>query len=246
MRKILVPLCMLISYCVYGQISMNSEGFVYLFSGEKVNASSVEYREHFMGGGYFVVGKERFSADLIKFYQDERGFFANTKRLNFSKKSIFSKRIMNGKVNLYERVKFHTTPSYKDANGFYNPGTSSVTIKSYYNKGFDDLKKANYKNLSIDLTDNSESIRYLNKYKKIRNAQTVLSIVGGVLVAGGLSTLYLKTKDVNYNDPNHKNPNITPNMLVAVIGGGFIGASYYLSFPKRDKLKKAIDAYNWE
>jgi len=237
--------CLLASVCSYGQVATNTGSFVYLYSGEQVNANVVEYRDQFMGGGYFVVGTEQYRADLVKFYKDANGFYANTKRLNVTGKSVFSKRIINGRVNLFEQEKMYTTPSYIDAAGTYNPGTSSKTIKNYYNKGFSDLKKANYKNLKIDLADSPESMGYINKYRKYENVQIVLSLVGGALIATGITSYFIKTSDVNRNAPNYKEPNTTPNMLIAVAGGGLVGCSYYLSFPKRSKLKKAIDAYNW-
>jgi len=238
-------ICLLANICTYGQVATNTGSFVYLYSGEQINANVVEYRDRFMGGGYFVVGSEQYSADLVKFYKDANGFYANTKKLNVTGKSVFSKRIISGRVNLFEQEKMYTTPSYIEVSGAYNPGTSSKTIKNYYNKGFSDLKKANYKNLKIDLADSPESMGYINKYRKYKNVQIVLSIVGGALIATGITSYFIKTSDVNRNAPNYKEPNTTPNMLIAVAGGGLVGCSYYLSFPKRSKLKKAIDAYNW-
>lgn len=245
MKKWLTIFFTLASYVVFSQTDSTNIRFVYLFTGEKIKSEVVEFRDQFMGSGYFLVGKEQYSADLVKFYKDAKGFYANTKRLNVASKSVFSKRIISGRVNLFEQEKMYTTPSYIDVAGTYNPGTSSKTIKNYYNKGFGDLKKATYKNLKIDLADSPESIEYLSKYRKYKNVQIVLSIVGGALIVSGITTYFIKTSDVDRNAPNYKEPNTTPNMLVAVAGGGLVGFSYYLSFPKRDKLKKAIDAYNW-
>lgn len=245
MKKWLTITCLLASYIGFSQTDSASIRFVYLYSGEKIKSDVVEFRDQFMGSGYFFVGKEQYSADLVKFYKDANGFYANTKKLNVTGKSVFSKRIISGRVNLFEQEKMYTTPSYLDAAGVYNPGTSSKTIKNYYNKGFSDLKKANYKNLKIDLADSPESMGYIKKYRKYKNVQIALSIVGGALVATGVTSYFVKTSNVDRNVPNYKEPNTTPSMLIALAGGGLIGFSYYLSFPKRDKLKKAIDAYNW-
>ncbi len=244
MKKWITVAYLLISYVTFGQTDSANIRFVYLFTGEKIYSEVVEHRDQFMGSGYFLVGKEQYRADLVKFYKDASGFYANTKKLNVTGKSIFSKRIITGRVNLFEQEKMYTTPSYIDAAGTFNPGTSSKTIKSYYNKGFGDLKKANYKNLKIDLADSPESMGYISKYRKYKNVQIILSVVGGALVATGITSYFIKS-DVDRNAPNYKEPNTTPDMLIAVAGGGLIGCSYYLSFPKRDKLKKAIEAYNW-
>lgn len=245
MKKWLTTICLLIGYVSFGQTDSTNIRFVYLFTGEKINSDVVEFRDQFMGSGYFHVGNEQYSADLVKFYKDSKGFYANTKKLNMTGKSVFSKRIISGRVNLFEQEKMYTTPSYIDAAGTYNPGISSKTIKSYYNKGFGDLKKATYKNLKVDLADSPESVGYLSKYRRYKNIQIVLSFVGGALVATGITSYFIKTSDADRKAPNYKEPNTTPDMLIAVAGGGLIGCSYYLSFPKRNKLKKAIDAYNW-
>ncbi len=245
MKKWLTIFCVLAGYVVFGQADSTNIRFVYLFTGEKIKSEVVEFRDQFIGSGYFLVGKEQYSADLVKFYRDANGFYANTRKLNMSGKSVFSKRVINGRVNLFEKEKMYTTPSYIDAAGTYNPGASSKTIKNYYNKGFGDLKKATYKNLKIDLADSPESMGYLKKYRKYKNVQIALSIVGGALIATGVTSYFIKTSDVDRNAPNYKEPNTTPSMLIALAGGGLVGCSYYLSFPKRNKLKKAIDAYNW-
>ncbi len=245
MKRLLTIIGLLASYVAFSQTDSASIRFVYLFTGQKVSSDLVEYRDQFMGSGYFMVGNERYSADLVKFYRDASGFYANTMKLNVTGKSVFSKRIISGRVSLYERVKMYTTPSYIDASGSYNPGASSKTIKNYYNKGFGDLKMATYHNLKIDLADSPESLGYIKKYKKYKNVQIILSIVGGAMIATGVTSYFMKTSDVDRNVPGYKEPNTTPNMLIAVAGGGLVGFSYYLSFPKRDKLKKAIDAYNW-
>lgn len=245
MKKWLTIICIMASFNAFSQTDSATIKFVYLFTGQKVSSNVVEYRDQFMGSGYFQVGNERYSAGLVKFYKDAFGFYANTMKLNLTGKSIFSKRILSGRVNLFERVKMYTTPSYIDASGSYNPGASSKTIKNFYNKGFGDLKVATYHNLKVDLADSPESLGYLKKYRRIKNTQIILSIVGGALFATGVTNYFIKVNDVDRSVPSYKEPNTTPEMLTAVAGGGLIGVSYYLSFPKRDKLKKAIDAYNW-
>lgn len=245
MKKIIVLGFVFVSTLVFGQNDSPKEKFVYLFSDSLVKSHMVEFRYQYNDKSYLVTDSGRYRVDLVKFYQNESGFFANTKALNFSNASIFAKRIVSGRINLYEIVKVRTTPGSIEAYGVLSPGTTSIKIKNYYNKEFGDIRKANYHNLLNDLADCPESVGYLVRYKNIRNTQTVLSIVGGALIAGGLATLYSRTKDVNRNDPNYKEPNIRPNLAVAMVGAGCIGMSYYISFSKHRKLKSAIDAYNW-
>ncbi|RPH31717.1 MAG: hypothetical protein EHM93_12275 [Bacteroidales bacterium] len=235
----------LLQIMIFGQSVMAQENFIYLFDGTQVKSRIVDIRDPFTKKSYFIADSGRYSAELVKFYSNENGFFANTRRLNFSGSSIFISRVIVGKVNLYERVKLHATPGNFGTNGVYSPGATGVTIKNYYNIGFGDLRKATYKNLAMDLGDNPESMKNLAKYHNYTRVQTVMSIIGGALIASGIISYYIKTKDVNYDDPNHKDPDVKPSIGFIVAGAGCIGVSYYISFPKRDRLKRVVENYNW-
>ena len=163
---------------------------------------------------------------------------ANTRNLNPSGTSVFVPRITKGNINLYEREVYvqHSSPT---GFGFYG----GKRIDNYYNIGFNELKKANYKNLNLDLADNPESMLHLNKYKSLRNTETGLYVAGGTLLVLGFATVMHKTKDWDGTDAMPK-PNVTANVVVFFAGGICIGTGALLNLSKPKHIKNAISAYN--
>lgn len=218
--------------------------FLYTFTGEIIACKNLEYKTPFLGRSRFIADSEEYSPSNIKFYKDETGFYANTEAFNFSGLSDFNQRVRKGKINLYEEERTFNTPGgYNSGTGFYSPGYTSRRVLYYYNKGFSDLKKANYKNLSEDLADNPESILCLEKYKSISHTQTVLGFVGSGLVIVGFATLMNKTKDWDGSN-NQPEPDVSGNIATIVVGASCFGVCYVLSFTKPKHLKAAINAYN--
>ena len=150
----------------FGQAEKN-KNFIYTYSDSLVFGKTIEYKQAFLGSSYFLVDSKKIQSDLVKFYKNESGFYANSKTINFSGTSSFSKRIRKGNINLFEKVTTSYHPGhFNSATGMFAGGMANSSIKNYYNKGFDDLKKANFQNLSLDLADNPASMFYLDKFKK--------------------------------------------------------------------------------
>ena len=225
---------------VFGQVN-ESKDFLYFFT-DSVVYGNVEYKTPFLDTDHFLLNSKRIALENVKFYKNQTRFFANTKNVNFWRTSTFSECIRKGKINLYEKVKVNTSPGHFTASGVYMGGTSSVTILNYYNKGFDDLKKANYTNLSLDLADNSESMKHLLKYKKVQNTETSFWVAGGAAILVGFVTLVNKTYDVDYD--TEPSPNVSANLATIGIGAGCCLVSYIISFSKPEHLRKAVDVYN--
>jgi len=225
---------------LFGQINENKD-YVYFFT-DSILYGNVDYKKPFIGAAYLKVDSLKIQLDKVKFYKNQTGFFANSKNINFSGTSSFSERIRKGRINLFEKENTNYNPGHFTSTGMYMGGTTSTTILNYYNRGFGDLKKANYKNLSMELADNPESLIHLNKFKSVQSTQNVLYVVGGALVVGGLATLINKTKDVDYD--TEPSPNVTSNIVTIGLGAGCFLVSYTMSFSKPEHLRKAVDAYN--
>lgn len=228
---------------IFGQVDEN-KNFIYSFSDSVIYGRIIEYKTPFLGSSHFLVDSKKIQPDLVKFYRNETGFYANTKTVNFSGTSSFTERIRKGKINLYEKETTTYSPGhFNSTTGMYSGGMITKNIKNYYNKGFGDLKKANYQNLNLDLSDNPASMIYLNKYKSVRDAQTVLYIVGGATLIGGFATLINKIQNTDSND-SEPEPNVTGSLVAVGIGAGCFWVSYFMSFSKPKHLRNAIDAYN--
>ncbi|WP_114783159.1 hypothetical protein [Botryobacter ruber] len=244
MKKILLLLLGFIALhpVAFGQVD-ETRNFIYLYSDSVIYARTIDYKTPLLGGAHLIVDARKVKGELVKFYQNEKGFFANTSNLNFTGGTTFSERIRKGKINLYELETVNYSPGhFSPGTGMYTGGGSSRNIKNYYNIGFGELKKADYKNLSVDLGENPESLAHLNKYKSNTNTQTILYVVGGAAILGGIISF------ANSGEPQNNEVHATPNMTVPLIGLGIGGASlwtsYLISLSKPKHLRSAIDAYN--
>lgn len=219
--------------------------FIYTNTGEIIFGKNVDYEKPFLGSPFIQIDTKKFQLDKVEFYKNETGFYANTANISFSGSSAFSQRIRKGKINLYEKETTNYSPGhFNSATGMYSGGFSTKKIKYYYNIGFGELKKANYKNLCIDLANKPESVIYLNKYKLANKTQIALTVIGGALIVGGFATLNNKTSNSDMANSQADEPNISGNLATICIGAGCVCASYIIYLSKPKHLKRAIDLYN--
>lgn len=233
---------------IFAQID-ERKNFVYLYSDSVIYGNIIELKKPFLGASYIRLDSAKIPVEKVKFFQHEKGFFANTKDLSFTGTSQFSERISKGKLNLYEKE----TQSTNYSPGMYGgrSGISTVTIKNYYNSGFGPLKKASYKNISADLQSSPESMVFMNKFKASSRAQGVLYAVGGAAIIGGVVSLASHMKSESQSTfgksgPDGDGPNLhAPSIALIGVGAGCFWASYFISLSKPKQLKRAIDAYNY-
>lgn len=236
------------SQFVFAQVD-ERKSFVYLYSDSVVYGNVVELKKPLFGASHLRVDSLKIPADQVKFFQAEKGFFANTKEFSFTGTSQFSERISAGKLNLYEKE----TRSVSYSAGMYGGmGTSTVTIKNYYNMGYGPLKKATYTNLSADLQSNAESMLHLDKFKSTTRTQTVLYGVGGGALLGGIIALVSNMQSESpspsgtpQGDVRKNSKAIAPAVAMLGVGAGCFWASYFVSLSKPKHLKRAVDAYNY-
>jgi len=217
-----------------------TRNYIYFFSDSVLYCRNVELGSSFSRGTYLMCDTLVVDPYRVKFFRGETGFFANTMKINFSGTATFCERVRRGKINLYERDVTTSSPGFYGPNGMYTSGGATRTIKNFYNKGFGDLKKASYKNLVVDLSDNPESMLYLDKYKKASRKETIFGIAGGALIVGGIATLINAAK----NSPGLEKPNNTPGTIITVTGAVGVWTSYFIYLSKPKHLRNAIDAYN--
>lgn len=237
-----------------------SKNFLYFFNGTVQYAKTIDYkRPVFLGSASFRVDQDKQAVTNVKFYKNETGFFANT--VNITGSNLFSERIRKGKINLYETAQTVYNPgTYNAGTGmFMGGGGSSTKLKYYYNKGFEDLKRANYTNLLVDLADNPESMKHMLEYKKVKNTQTGFIVAGSGLVLVGiikfLSSSSNETNDTSSMsssyDPYSTNSSSsslssgqTTGIALTLLGAGLNWIGYFTGLKKYDHLSNAIDAYN--
>ncbi len=241
MKKNLTLIAMI--FLIYNlSYSQNQKYFTHLFSGEIHYYNNVEYISNTFSKSYFLVNGNEIQKETVKFYKNNNGFFANTKDLSFSSSSNFVKREISGNINLFSK-EYTTFTTVNNSNGLMMGSLGpNTTISYYYNKGeFGDLKKSNYKNLKVDLSDNLKSMSYLNKFKSVKQRETLLYILGGAIMTVGVSSLINKTSNV----PQGETAKTGGSFAIIGLGFGTIITNYLTTKNKHDHIETAIGIYNF-
>ena len=127
------------------------------------NTNNVKYATKNFSKSYFLVSDRAIANSDVKFYKNSEGFFANTMNLDFIERVGFAKRVVRGNINLFKEESVSNT-MMMGPNGMMGSMGPNHFVDYYYNiNEFDDLKKANYKNLKIDLISNQNSMFHLQK-----------------------------------------------------------------------------------
>jgi hypothetical protein len=227
--------------------------FLFLYSGQLINGYSIELKSPFFKERHFLVDGLSYDDNLVKFYQNDEGYFANTMRLRGSAYPTFSRRVKKGRMNLYEYTSYNTSAmsyGYAGTPGFGGHGTygsvggfglgvAMPQTKYYYNKGFDDLKRISFENLSKDMVDNPMAMSALNDWEKTRKTGSVLMLSGILLTGVSFFALLAKTSD-------QKDPDVTLELMGLSVGFAATWVKYLAWDHGQNprKLKKAIDIYN--
>jgi len=221
-------------------IQKNYNCFAYTYTNKIIHGRNVTYERPKFGLSYMHIDNKKIRSDNVKFYKNINGFYANSKSIYSIGSTIFAKRISDGKINLYEVELRKFNPTYYDPmTNSWGGGFNITRIRQYYNFRFDDIKKANYKNLSIELIDNPESVKYLNKYKQVHNLENTFYIVGGgVLLAGLVGIIFNTGKDSS--EPT----NLTGEFIAIGAGVVTICIAYYIGLSKPKHLRRAVYIYN--
>jgi len=113
---------------IFGQVDEN-KNFIYSFSDSVIYGRIIEYKTPFLGSSHFLVDSKKIQPDLVKFYRNETGFYANTKTVNFSGTSSFTERIRKGRINLYEKETTTYSPGhFNSTTGMYSGGMTTSLI----------------------------------------------------------------------------------------------------------------------
>ena len=234
----LITMIILINNILYCQKSKN---FAYLFSGEKIYSTNVEYVQKSFSKSYFLVAKEKIANKNVKFYKTNSGFFANTINLNFTGETSFAKREVKGNMNLFKKESVSNT-MMMGANGMMGSMGPNYFVDYYYNLDeFGDIKKANYKNLEIDLSSNQNSMFHLKKFKSVNQRKTLLYVVGGIIMSAGVASLINKTSNIPQGE---ETPNATGSAVIIGFGFGTLVTNYLTTRNRHKHVKNAIQEFN--
>jgi len=226
-----------------------SRNFLHLYPDSTVYANRIRLRPDLSGNWLVRADYRRIPVERIKFFNNEDGFFANTRKLNFFGEVSFAERIIEGRINLYQQVIYNPVPFEADYYRFRDRTSKAINTKMFYNKGLTDLKKVNYRNLKADMADNQKSIDLLENYRKsIRTGNIIYVAAGAAVVAGAINLFagsgFNHTGSAFGRMSSYGPKGYTEGVLLMGLGG-VLGLGGYLVQASGSKyIERAIETYN--
>lgn len=248
MKKLLIIVMACYGLNARSQVN-ESENFIRLYSDSTVYASKVRLRPDFTGSWTIRADSRKVPINQIKFFNNEDGFFANVRKSNLLDQASFAERIIVGKINLYREVAYTTTPYEMDFYRFRERTPQAVGTRMYYNKGYQDLKRVNYNNLSVDMADHARSMDLLANYRKSRRAGTIMYVSAGAAIVASVVTLFsgdgIKQTGHGFgNMPSFEGGNKTGSFLLLGLGAGLSVGGYLIQSSGARNIERAVEAYN--
>lgn len=241
----------LASYAITARAQVHeSQNFLYLNSDSVIYAQRIKFRPDFSGFWQLRVDSKRIPPQQVKFFNNENGFFANTRRVTFGRTAEFAERIVEGKINIFQEIPYDEF-LYDRPYRYGSRTEPVVNLRMYYNKGFGNLKKVNYRNLKTDMSDNAESMDMLEGYRKSMNTSKILYTAAGASVVAGIVSFFANNKDsqkLSHNgfgqNMNVKGPNITGTLLFWGLAAGLGVGGFVVQTSGSRHLERAVDVYN--
>lgn len=232
-----------------------SENFIYLFSDSVIYARNIRLRPDFFNSLQLRADSRRIPLEQVKFFNNENGFFANTRRLNFGRDTEFAERIVDGRINIFQLRSYDPLlddRGYRDGRRRHE----AISIEMYYNKGYADLKKVSYTNLKMEMAGNRQAMDLLEGYRRSIRTSRALYIAAGASLVGSLVSFLVAGNTNNdqffsnngfgtqNSKSNIKNPNFTASFTLLGIGAGLAIGGYTTSVSGLRRLEQAVDVYN--
>ncbi|WP_214226118.1 hypothetical protein [Pedobacter sp. B4-66] len=231
-----------------------SRNFLRLYSDSVIYADRVRLRPNFSGTWQLQADSKRVRPELVKFFSNEDGFFANSGRLSFGRGTEFSERIVEGKINVYQEIPYDQF-MYGREYRYRGRREPAVNLRMYYNKELDNLKKVSYSNLKNDMADNTQSMDFLQGYRRSMNTSKIMYAAAGASLVAGIFSFIVKgtSQKAKFEregfggqgfDMNAKGPNFTSTLVFLGLGLGFVAGGYSIQLSGSRHLENAVDAYN--
>ncbi|RZK76352.1 MAG: hypothetical protein EOO92_14725 [Pedobacter sp.] len=236
MKKLLIIVMACYGLNARAQVD-ESQDFIYTYSDSLTKAGRITVRPGVAGDWQLRADSRRVPIGSVKFFNNKDGFFANTRKQNLLGVSEFAERVIDGKINLYREVDFD--PAVFES-GYWRKPTAQPAINGslFYNKGFEDLKRVNYRNLKEDMADNQVSLDLLAGYRRNMNTTKVLYISAGAAVLAGMASFLAMGYDI---DDNAK---VTTSFALLGAGFGFAVGGLVVHLSASRNIERAVDHYN--
>jgi len=237
-------------YAQVTKLADESRNYVYFHSDSILYAEKVRLRTNMLNNLQLRADSKRIPLQNVKFFNTDEGFFATMHRVPGLANEQFSERIIEGKINIFQERPDEYWNYGRRYRRSRNKG-DAVSMRMYFNKGYDDLKKVNYANLSQAMADDVESINLLKGYHKNAQISKAMYIsAGAALGAAVISFLVTSNRDNGDFDLQHRfsrkpqMPNYTASYILMGAGVGLAIGGSAIYFSNLKKLEAAVDYYN--
>ncbi|WP_293303794.1 hypothetical protein [Pedobacter sp. UBA5917] len=244
MKKLLIIVMACYGLNARSQVN-ESRNFLYLNSDSTVYAQKIRLRPDFSGSWSVRADSRKVSTNRIKFFNNEDGFFANTREFNFLGQAAFAERIIEGKINIYQEVDYNDVPYELDYYRFRDYRRQAINTRMFLNKGFSDLKKVNYGNLNEAMADNPKSLALLRRYRNTKITGIAMYVAAGAaIIASGITMMSGSGITYNGNVPSLDNRNDTKSYILLGLGAGLSIGGFFVGESGKKNIERAIDNYN--
>lgn len=223
-----------------------SRNFIYLNSDSVIHADRIRLRPDFGGSLVLRADSRRVPLEQVKFFNNEDGFFANTRKTDLFAGNSFSERIVKGKINLYQEVAYDPVPYELDYYRFRDRAPRAISTRMFYNKGYSDVKKVSYASLKMDMGDHPKSLDFLESYRKGKQVGTIMYVAAGAAILAGLvNFVSTGNKEMSRSAFESTGSNgYVGSLLLMGVGGGLALGGYLKQASANRDIERAIDAYN--
>jgi len=247
MKKLLILVMACYGLNARSQQLNESRNFLYFYSDSTVYAQKIRLRPDFSGGWSLRADSRRVPVSQVKFFNNEDGFFANTRKLNLLGQASFAERIIEGKLNIYQEVVYDDTPIDAEYYGFRDYRRQVVNNRMFMNKGYNDLKKANYRNLNEAMADNPKSLALLRQYRNTKITGIAMYVAAGAAIIASGVTLMSEGKQVGTTFggmPKYADRSYTGSFVLLGLGAALSIGGYFVGESGKKNIERAVDNYN--
>ena len=247
MKKLLILVMACYGLNARSQQLNESRNFLYFYSDSTVYAQKIRLRPDFTGGWSLRADSRRVPVSQVKFFNNEDGFFANTRKLNLLGQASFAERIIEGKLNIYQEVVYDDAPIEAEYYGFRDYRRQVVNNRMFMNKSYNDLKKVNYRNLNEAMADNPKSLALLRQYRNTQIAGIAMYVAAGAAIIASGITLMSEGKQAGTTFggmPKYADRSYTGSFVLLGLGAGLSIGGYFVGQSGKKNIERAIDNYN--
>jgi len=244
MKKIFILIILFLLLSNYIQAQVDESRPFLISKGNKILYGERVHINRYNRALETDIDKRLFNHKDLLFVNADNGFFVYTRGVRYFRAPYMAKRTIKGNLNLFESQivyveSMHATSA--EQSSLFN----RKKYFNYFNSGYDNIQRANYKNLYPHMMKNSESLRYLEDYRKAHIAHHSLQVTTYAVYIGSF-VLLTKGMDIALRDKDNLNTgkHIILPISILLAGVGVQITSNWFGEQKNLHMRNAFRTYN--